>query len=31
VCQIAGQSSSSGFDCVQFYRTIADWLVARGY
>lgn len=31
VCQIAGQSSGSGFDCVTMYRDLADWLVARGF
>jgi triacylglycerol lipase len=31
VCQIAGQSpgAGNGFECVTFYRQLADWLVAR--
>lgn len=33
VCQIAGQSPGSGnaFDCHQFYREMAAWLVDQGY
>ena len=33
VCQIAGDSPGNGnrFDCVLFYRQLAEWLVARGY
>ena len=31
VCQIGGQSSGSGYDCVTMYRDVADWLVARGF
>jgi triacylglycerol lipase len=31
VCQIAGQSSGSSFNCVTLYRDIADWLVAHGF
>jgi len=32
VCQIANnQKTSSGFYCVDFYRTLANWLVERGF
>jgi triacylglycerol lipase len=32
VCQIANLSKpSSGFNCVAFYRSVANWLVARGF
>lgn len=33
VCQIAGQSPGNGnpFDCHQFYRELAAWMVAEGY
>jgi triacylglycerol lipase len=32
VCQIANnQPTSSGFYCVDFYRTLANWLVSRGF
>jgi triacylglycerol lipase len=33
VCQIAGDVPGNGnkFDCVLFYRQLAEWLVARGY
>ncbi|HEX4461711.1 MAG TPA: triacylglycerol lipase [Polyangia bacterium] len=31
VCQLAGTPTTSGFNCVDFYRTLVNWLVARGY
>lgn len=31
VCQIAGQSSGSSYNCVTMYRDLADWLVTRGF
>jgi triacylglycerol lipase len=31
VCQIAGQSSGSRYDCVTMYRDLAAWLVAHGF
>jgi triacylglycerol lipase len=31
VCQIANSPTTSGFNCVDFYRTLANWLVARGF
>jgi triacylglycerol esterase/lipase EstA (alpha/beta hydrolase family) len=32
VCQVANDHpASSGFYCVDFYRTLANWLVSRGF